>query len=303
MHAISTAHYPQFFNAAAFGNATGFYCSRMGVLGCSGWTAKAGGRFVFEGQALMRRKGWIYLFYSASVWSSTNYGVSWLAAPSVRELADGSVTRLEGQFVVPYDIGGVARQTFGHGRPILGPDGVTWYFSFHHLAPKAGSAPRRAFLAPITFVDLRDGRGNIWIQPVLPPVDSNANRRGLDVEDVGEGGAPSPGACGGEGAAAGAAGYEWGVRDAAGRRTTSGGSDATIRSDGSASAELGGLRSGQQLAVSVSREGDGASKQVGTELVASPVPYASGGCPTVALTSCLPHRCRVHPQDICLSVV
>lgn len=199
---------------------------------------------------------WIYLFYSASVWWSTNYGVYWVAAPSVEELADGSPTRLEGQYVVPYDVGtGLAavRNTFGHGRPILAPDGVTWLFSFHHLAPKGGAqAPRRAYVArsppfapahkhpllpfqdkarnaplahpsvsedpnsdddlaarllsrstsppfspfsfsrrlcdpslrplpssqaPITFVDLNDGRGDFWILPILPPVNDAQNRR------------------------------------------------------------------------------------------------------------------------------
>ena len=50
------------------------YCTFMGVAGCPPFTASAWGRFVFEGPSLMRRKGWVYLFFSASYWTSPNYG-------------------------------------------------------------------------------------------------------------------------------------------------------------------------------------------------------------------------------------
>lgn len=271
-------------NPLTFGSGpTSFYCTKMGVPGCSGWTAKAGGRFVYEGQALMRRKGWVYLFYSASVWSSTNYGVSWLAAPSVRELVDGSPTRLEGQYVVPYDAG-LERHTFGHGRPILGADGSTWYFSFHHLAPKSGAGPRRAFLAPITFVDIGDGRGDVWVQPILPPVDRNANRMLLDDESSGGGaggdttgdtgaGAAGDGGGGGQrpqgnGAAtpacppsgelrwevraAGAGSPQWAVPPA-----------VSVSSGGGDRAEVSGLQRGDSVLVSVARAA-GANGTAGT---------------------------------------
>lgn len=259
----------------------------MGVTGCSGWTARAGGRFVFEGQALMRRKGWVYLFYSGSVWSSTNYAVSWIAAPSVRELADGSVTRLEGQYVVPYDVG-LVRHTFGHGRPVLGQDGETWFYSFHHLTPKSGIGPRRAFLAPIQFVDLRDGRGDVWIQPILPPVNSALNtrrrrsrgsRRRLAAEDAGAA-AASGGGCAGGGPEAQAEAeaeaelpapaYTWAVRSGA-ADAAGGGAAVAVASDGGPTAELRGARSGDEVVVTVTR------REGGRDAPEDAQPQARGG--------------------------
>lgn len=85
------------------------YCEHMHAEACRFWppfTAKAATtpketqRYVFEAPSLIRRKEWVYLFFSASLWTSPNYGVYFLAAPSVRELADGSKTRIAGQFVV-----------------------------------------------------------------------------------------------------------------------------------------------------------------------------------------------------------
>lgn len=91
------------------GSAMRTYCEFMGADGCRFWpqfTAKAGTtpkdplRYVFEAPSMIRRKGWVYFFFSASMWTSPHYGVYFLAAPSVRELADGSRTRIAGQFVV-----------------------------------------------------------------------------------------------------------------------------------------------------------------------------------------------------------
>ena len=63
--------------------------------------------------------------------------------------------------------------TFGHGAPVLGPDGDSLYFVFHHMRPSDGSSsPRRAFMAPLAFVDVGDGRGDVWVRPVLPSVDA-----------------------------------------------------------------------------------------------------------------------------------
>lgn len=126
----------------------------------SGFTASATGRWVYEGSSLMRRGSWIYLFFSASEWSSSKYGVFFIAARTVAGLADAQ-TRLRGQFVPPTAMG-----VYGHGRPFQALDG-RWFFSFHRNNP--GSPDNRtAWVAPVTFVDRADGLGDVWIRPIQP---------------------------------------------------------------------------------------------------------------------------------------
>lgn len=148
-------------------NMTSYVCSFPGIpwLCTPGFTASATGRHVYEAPSLMRRGEWIYLFFSASDYRSDKYGVFFLAARSVRELADPT-TRLRGQYVPPTVVAGTS-QVFGHGRPFQATGG-RWFFSMHrNNAPNAVS-PRLAWIAPITFVDKGDGLGDVWIRPIQP---------------------------------------------------------------------------------------------------------------------------------------
>ena len=56
---------------------------------------------------------------------------------------------------------------------MLAPDGVSWLFGFHHLPLAEGLNTRRAFMAPLTFVDRHDGRGDVWVQPILVHVNNS----------------------------------------------------------------------------------------------------------------------------------
>ena len=162
------------------------YCAWMGEPWCGGFDAHAGPDNnmaaipphpdrnddpIQEGPSLMRRKGWVYLFFSASDYRSDQYAVSFVAARTVAGLADER-NRLRGQFIPPSVVDG-APSIFGHGRPFqrgspADPD-APWFFGFHHNYGSVGYAdPRTAWIAPITFVDMHDGRGDVWIRPIQP---------------------------------------------------------------------------------------------------------------------------------------
>ena len=182
------------------------YCDALLGSGnkCPPFTTRAvDSRNAQEGPALMRRNGWLYLFYSGASWSGAlcwpqallaadasskielhsagpDYSVSFIAARTMADLgtqpASGIVCvpgrRLCGRFVVSYDVNGV-RQVFGHGRPFQTPDG-TWMFGFHHDAIPL--THRDTYVAPITFVDRNDSLGDVWIMPIFPDVSSMSPR-------------------------------------------------------------------------------------------------------------------------------
>lgn len=66
-------------------------------------------------------------------------------------------------------------QSFGHGAPVLGPDGEQWFYVHHHLdqAPcaNAGQCARDVWLSPIDFIDVGDGLGDVHIAPRRPAED------------------------------------------------------------------------------------------------------------------------------------
>jgi hypothetical protein len=122
---------------------------------------------VAEAPSLFRRGAWVYALFSHSAWDSAYYAVSWVAAKTVEGLATGSAGRIAGRYLVPSK-----GQSFGHGAPVLGPDGERWYYVHHHLdhAPcKASDAcGRDVWISPIEFEDRGDGRGDAWIRARFP---------------------------------------------------------------------------------------------------------------------------------------
>lgn len=122
---------------------------------------------VVEGVGLFRRGGWVYAMLSGSVWDSAYYHVFWIAAPSVEELAIGSATRIVGRYLIPS-----ANQSFGHGAPVLGPDGEHWYYVHHRLDNAACAASdacaRDVWISPMEFEDRGDGRGDVWLRARFP---------------------------------------------------------------------------------------------------------------------------------------
>lgn len=125
---------------------------------------------VAEAPSLFRRGDWVYLMLSGSAWDSAWYHVWWVAAPSVEQLALGDPARIMGRFLVPSD-----GHSFGHGTPVLGPDGESWFYVHHHLdqAPcaEAGQCARDVWVSPIEFVDVGDGHGAVHIAPRWPARD------------------------------------------------------------------------------------------------------------------------------------
>lgn len=124
---------------------------------------------ITEGAGVFRRGEWVYLLMSGSGWPSPTYHVYWIAVRGgVRELADRSGKRISGRFLVP-DQG-----NFGHGTPVLGPNGKRWYYVHHalenHAACKAHwrGCRRPVYVTPIEFEDRGDGLGEVWIRPVSP---------------------------------------------------------------------------------------------------------------------------------------
>ncbi|MEZ4449781.1 MAG: family 43 glycosylhydrolase [Nannocystaceae bacterium] len=122
---------------------------------------------VVEGPSLFRRGEYVYLLLSGSAWDSAYYHVYWVAAKSVEGLALGAPDRLIGRFLIPSD-----GQAFGHGTPVLGPDGESWYYVHHRLdhAPCKGQGlcGRDVWVSPIDFIDRGDGLGAVHIAPRWP---------------------------------------------------------------------------------------------------------------------------------------
>jgi beta-xylosidase len=125
---------------------------------------------VVEGASLVRHGDHVYLFISHSIWDSAYYSVYWAAAKTVEELRYENAKRLVGRFLIPSK-----GQSFGHGSPVLGPDGTTLYFLHHRLdhgpCKALGSCGRDVWLSPIEFEDRGDGLGPAWVKPRFPAED------------------------------------------------------------------------------------------------------------------------------------
>ena len=125
---------------------------------------------IAEGVSLFRRGNYVYALMSGSAWDSGFYHVYWIAAPTVEELWFENSNRLEGRFLIPSN-----DQAFGHGSPVLGPDGTSWFYVHHRLnhanCVNNGDCSRDVWINPITFEDRSDSRGDIWIEARFPAED------------------------------------------------------------------------------------------------------------------------------------
>lgn len=172
---------PQIFGANAHDAATraklASYCPR-----CGEQLAFDKGRFdedfvrdgfswaVTEGASLVRRGDYVYMFVSGSLFDSAYYTVFFIAAKTVEELATDNPNRLVGRYLIPSK-----GQSFGHGTPVLGPDGTSLYFVHHRLqhgpCKASGNCARDVWLSPVEFEDRGDGKGDVWIKPRFPAED------------------------------------------------------------------------------------------------------------------------------------
>jgi beta-xylosidase len=125
---------------------------------------------VVEGASLVRRGEWVYLFVSGSLFDSAYYTVFFVAAKTVEELSVDNPNRLVGRFLIPSQ-----DQSFGHGSPVLGPDGQSLYFLHHRLqhgpCKATCSCARDVWVSPVDFEDRGDGNGDVWIKPRFPAED------------------------------------------------------------------------------------------------------------------------------------
>lgn len=130
---------------------------------------------VVEAPSLFRRGEWVYALLSHSAWDSAYYSVYWVAAKSVEGLSKDDPSRLAGRFLVPSK-----GQSFGHGAPVLGPDGESWFYVHHRLdhgkCKASGDCRRDVWVSPIEFDDKADGRGDVWIRARFP-----AESKGVSV--------------------------------------------------------------------------------------------------------------------------
>jgi hypothetical protein len=126
---------------------------------------------VAEGPSLFRRGRYVYALYSGSAWDSAYYSVAWSAAPSVAELAYDNPARLVGRLLVPS-----GAMSFGHGSPVLGPDGRSWFYVHHRLRADAcrvsGDCARDVWVTPMTFDDRGDGNGAVHLRARFPEEDA-----------------------------------------------------------------------------------------------------------------------------------
>jgi hypothetical protein len=143
-------------------------CPRCGEMlsmtqGRTGEMVRAGVSWgVTEGPSFFRRGEWVYSLMSGSAYDSAYYHVFWTAARSVEELSYDNPGRLVGRYLVPS-----GNQAFGHGTPVLGPDGATWYYVYHHLDAGA-CCSRDLWVSRIDFEDHGDGLGAVYISPIFP---------------------------------------------------------------------------------------------------------------------------------------
>lgn len=159
------------------------YCARCGEM-LSFTRARGGAEFnregytfgVVEGPALFRRGRMVYVLLSGSVWDSPYYHVFWAAAPSVEALAYDNPQRIVGRYLIPS-----RAMAFGHGTPVLGPDGERWYYVHHRLRANdcaaRGDCARDVWVSPIEFEERGDGRGDVWIRQRFPAEASDVEVR------------------------------------------------------------------------------------------------------------------------------
>jgi len=131
---------------------------------------------VAEGPALFRRGRYVYALYSGSAWDSAWYHVAWSAAPTVEELAFDNPRRLVGRLLIPS-----AGMSFGHGSPVLGPDGQSWFYVHHRLRADAcrtaNDCARDVWVTPMTFDDRGDGNGAVHLRARFPAEDPTVTVR------------------------------------------------------------------------------------------------------------------------------
>ncbi|MCB9545943.1 MAG: family 43 glycosylhydrolase [Myxococcales bacterium] len=122
---------------------------------------------VVEGPALLRRGDYVYALMSGSAWDSAWYHVFWVAARTVEGLAQDAPDRLVGRLLIPS-----RGQAFGHGVPVLGPDGDQWFYVHHRLDAErcraTGDCRRDLWVSPIDFEDRGDGRGAVHLRARHP---------------------------------------------------------------------------------------------------------------------------------------
>lgn len=125
---------------------------------------------VNEGVSLFRRGRYVYALMSGSTWDSGYYNVFWVAAETPEGLSSDNPSRLAGRFLIPS-----RGQSFGHGTPVLGPDGARWYYVHHRLQADrcraTGDCARDVWVSPLEFDDRGDGRGAVWIRARFPAED------------------------------------------------------------------------------------------------------------------------------------
>ena len=125
---------------------------------------------VNEGLSLFRRGALVYALMSGSTWDSAYYSVYWVAAPTPEGLASDNPARIAGRLLVPG-----RGQSFGHGTPVLGPDGEHWFYVHHRLQADrcrtAGQCARDVWVTPMDFDDRGDGRGDVWLRARFPADD------------------------------------------------------------------------------------------------------------------------------------
>jgi hypothetical protein len=131
---------------------------------------------VVEGASLWRLGDLIYLFASGSAWDSAYYHVFWAAAPTVAGLAYDNPSRLVGRYLIPSQ-----GQAFGHGSPVLGPDGQSLYYVHHRLDHEpcrtSGQCSRDLWVSPIELEDRGDGLGAVYVAPRFPAEDPSVSVR------------------------------------------------------------------------------------------------------------------------------
>ena len=93
-----------------------------------------------------------------------------VAAETPEGLSSDNPARIAGRFLVPG-----RGQSFGHGTPVLGPDGAHWYYVHHRLQADrcraTGGCARDVWVSPIEFEDRGGGRGDVWIRARFPAED------------------------------------------------------------------------------------------------------------------------------------
>lgn len=122
-----------------------------------------------EGPSLFRRGEYVYALMSGSAFDSPYYHVFWIAARSVEELAVGNPDRLVGRLLIPSP-----GHSFGHGTPVLGPDGESWFYVHHRLKVERcqngaiDDCSRDLWITPIEFEDRSDGLGPVYLRAQFP---------------------------------------------------------------------------------------------------------------------------------------